>query len=191
MCTEKYISALHLWAAITFSHRLTANFVAFLEIIVMALEYSRCLDDTFHQEHLNTDITKYKISRKKSFQERCMIGVLTIICSTLIVILIVTFKSGHHSISQNCLVKDNDRVFKNNAIKFIHWSDIHYDPFYNETVPSKFFCREQLAQETANYLAPYGRIGCDSPLNLLENTLNAMKNITEDKEIKFMLLTGG
>lgn len=154
------------------------------------MEIVRAMEYTKNQEHIDTDETKYKISRKKKLQERFLIGVLTIICCTLIVILIVTFKSGHHPISQNCLIKDNERVFKNNTIKFIHWSDIHYDPFYNETVPSKFFCRQQLALESDNYLAPYGRIGCDSPLNLVENTLNAMKNITEDEEIKFMLLTG-
>ena len=72
-------------------------------------------------------------------------------------------------------------------MKFLHVSDIHLDPFYNQSMDKDTYCHNANGSETtADYKAPYGRIGCDSPEWLWESTLRAMKS----KGADFMLLTG-
>lgn len=72
-------------------------------------------------------------------------------------------------------------------MKFLHVSDIHLDPFYNQSMDKDTYCHNSNGSETtADYKAPYGRIGCDSPEWLWESTLRAMKS----KGADFMLLTG-
>ncbi|XP_015775401.1 PREDICTED: acid sphingomyelinase-like phosphodiesterase 3a [Acropora digitifera] len=72
-------------------------------------------------------------------------------------------------------------------MKFLHVSDIHLDPFYNQSMDKDTYCHKSNGSKTtADYKAPYGRIGCDSPEWLWESTLRAMKS----KGADFMLLTG-
>lgn len=72
-------------------------------------------------------------------------------------------------------------------MKFLHVSDIHLDPFYNQSMDKDTYCHNSNGSKTtADYKAPYGRIGCDSPEWLWESTLQAMKS----KGADFMLLTG-
>lgn len=141
------------------------------------------------QEDSQNYLVEYKRWKKKTLQARWLIGLLVVICCILIVLLIVTYERGNHDKhSRNCF--EQEKATSSSIIKFLHLSDIHYDPFYNKTISNSFFCREQIAKSTAKYLAPYGRIGCDSPMLLLENSLEGIKNITLVEEVNFILLTG-
>ena len=72
--------------------------------------------------------------------------------------------------------------------KFIHVSDIHVDIFYNQSIDKDTRCRRTEGYKIADFEAPYGRIGCDSPEWLWGNTLAAMKE--KGKDADFILLTG-
>mgnify|MGYP000143913070 CR=1 FL=1 len=134
------------------------------------------------------DLDEHKRWQKKTIKARILIGVLTVICSILIVILIVTYESGHKN--TECTEKQNGKAVNNNIIKFVHISDIHYDPFYDKNTPQRSFCRPQRANSTSTYTAQYGRIGCDSPIDLVENSLDAMQNVSKIENVSFILLTG-
>lgn len=145
--------------------------------------------------HEQTGLSAYVLAKerwkKKTLQARFAIGLLTVICSILIVILVVTYESGHHNTSSmDCVSKEKEEAENNSVIKFIHLSDIHYDPFYDSNVSSSFFCRQQMANSTAKYFAPYGRVGCDSPVYLVENSFDAMRNVTTEEDVNFILITG-
>ena len=74
-------------------------------------------------------------------------------------------------------------------VKFLHVSDIHLDPFYNPSKDVDTYCHSfEGSNDTADYKAPYGRIGCDSPELLWESTLSAMKEKGEGA--KFIILSG-
>ena len=73
-------------------------------------------------------------------------------------------------------------------VKFFHVSDIHLDPFYNQSITADTSCRKTEGFQIADYEAPYGRVGCDSPEWLWGNALAAMKE--KGDGAKFMLLTG-
>ena len=144
--------------------------------------------------HVQDDLSAYVLAqkrwKKKTLQTCCMIGLLTVICSILIVILVVTYERTHHSSSSmDCVSREKEEA-ESSVIKFIHLSDIHYDPFYDKNVSNSFFCRRQMANSTAKYFAPYGRVGCDSPVRLVENSLDAMRNVTTEEEVNFLLVTG-
>ena len=152
------------------------------------------LDSASHQENLHYYLVEHKRWKKKTLQARCLIGLMTLISCILIVVLIVTYDSGRRK------SKSTSESFKNeaaettsdvNLIKFIHLSDIHYDPFYNKMISSSSYCRQQVSNSTAKYIAEYGRIGCDSPATLVENSLDAMKNVSQEEDIAFILMTGG
>ncbi|KAL9951390.1 hypothetical protein ACROYT_G044044 [Oculina patagonica] len=42
----------------------------------------------------------------------------------------------------------------------------------------------------AEFGAPYGRIGCDTPVLLLNSSLEAMKNVSSGKNLEFVLISG-
>ena len=161
----------------------------------MAMEYTSQdnLESEYDRDDLDNYLIEHKRWKKKTLQARWLIGVLTVICCILIVILIITYESGHgNKTTSNCSSKEAEKATTSNSVtKFIHLSDIHYDPFYDKTISKSFFCRQQMANSsTANYVAQYGRIGCDSPALLLENSLDAIKNVTREKEVSFVLVTG-
>ena len=69
-------------------------------------------------------------------------------------------------------------------------SDIHFDPSYDQSMDTDTYCLStEESNATADYEAPYGRIGCDSPEWLWESTLSAMKE-KGGGGAKFILLTG-
>ena len=160
------------------------------------MEYTRNLPDNldsgYEQEDLDNYLIEHKRWKKKTLQARWLIGLLTVICCILIVILIVTYESGRKKKDESeCSVKKpTKQQTTNSVIKFVHLSDIHYDPFYDKSISNSFFCRPQTANSTAKYVAQYGRIGCDSPALLLENSLDAIKNVSLEEEPSFILLTG-
>ena len=74
-------------------------------------------------------------------------------------------------------------------LKFFHVSDIHFDPFYNASADEKTWCHYwEGSCARADYEAPYGRIGCDSPKILWKIALSGMKEKGCDAE--FMMLSG-
>ncbi len=76
-----------------------------------------------------------------------------------------------------------------NKLKFLHVSDIHLDPFYDKSSDESTWChRSAGSNSSADYEAPYGRIGCDSPEELLTITLAGMKE--KGKEAKFIVFSG-
>lgn len=75
-----------------------------------------------------------------------------------------------------------------NILKFLHVSDIHLDPFYDKSIDKTTRCHAAGSTSNADYEAPYGRIGCDSPTDLLELTLSAMRE--KGDNAKFIILTG-
>lgn len=151
------------------------------------------LDSPSHQENLHYYLVEHKRWKKKTLQARCLIGLMTLICCILIVVLIVTYDSGRRksrSTSESSKNEAAETTSDVNLIKFIHLSDIHYDPFYNKMISSSSYCRQQVSNSTAKYIAEYGRIGCDSPATLVENSLDAMKNVSQEEDIAFILMTG-
>ena len=161
----------------------------------MTMSYSRNLSEedfsTYNAEpeDLITTVLERKRWQKKTMKARVLIGVLTGICCILIVILIVTYESGRKQTT--CKAHVAERAASDNVMKFIHLSDIHYDPFYDKTISKTAFCRPQGgSNNTAKYVAEFGRIGCDSPASLFENSLDAIKNISREEDVSFILLTG-
>lgn len=154
----------------------------------MAVRYTQNLSVTCLTSTEADDFDEHKRWQKKTMKARILIGVLTAICSILIVILIVTYESGHKY--STCTEQKNERAVSNDIIKFVHFSDIHYDPFYDKTIPQRSFCRKQISNSTAKYTAQYGRIGCDSPIDLVQNSLDAIQNVSKMEDVSFILLTG-
>lgn len=151
------------------------------------------VDSASHQENLHYYLVEHRRWKKKTLQARCLIGLMTLICCILIVVLIVTYESGRRksrSTRESSKREGQGTAGDVNLIKFIHLSDIHYDPFYNKMISSSSYCRQQVAKSTAKYIAEYGRIGCDSPAMLVENSLDAMKNVSQEEDIAFILMTG-
>ena len=112
----------------------------------MAVSYTRNMSNSSLTSIEARDLDERKRWKKKTIKARILIGVLTVICSILIVILIVTYESGHKN--TECTETQNGKAVNNNIIKFVHISDIHYDPFYDKNTPQRSFCRPQLANST-------------------------------------------
>lgn len=160
----------------------------------MTMSYSRNLSEedfsTYNTEpeDLITTVLERKRWQKKTMKARLLIGVLTGICCILIVILIVTYESGRKQTACKATIAERAAT---DVLKFIHLADIHYDPFYNKTIDKTAFCRSQEgSKNTAKYVAEFGRIGCDSPASLFENSLDAIKNVSHEEGVSFVLLTG-
>lgn len=134
---------------------------------------------------------------KKSRWAKWILIALVVVCLVLLLILILTF-----ALKFNCSDSDSesDRDAKSDkekgheesgeVLKFLYISDFHLDPYYKMNVSDKDSCRQVVNATTAGYDAPYGRIGCDSPQLLVENTLKAMKYVTSGVEASFFLFTG-
>lgn len=164
----------------------------------MAAKYSRSLSDSDPENHMQSEIDDVSTSlddlhirwQKKVIRARVMLGVLTAICCILLVILIITYESTRKH-DKSCVPTLGRTPSNDDIMKFVHLADIHYDPFYNKTISRSNFCRSQGASnDTAKYIAEYGRIGCDSPASLIGNTLDAIKNVSVEEDVSFVLLTG-
>lgn len=122
--------------------------------------------------------------------------VLAILCLVLVLLLILTFVLCIHC--RNC---DSDQeqptpasegfTVEDSLMHFIHVSDVSLDLKYNGSIPRRDFCRPaDGSSTTAEFKAPFGRIGCDTPLMLLDSSLKAMKNATDGKNLAFVLISG-
>lgn len=84
---------------------------------------------------------------------------------------------------------DVDEVDAKRSRSFLLISDIHLDIFYESQADVKGFCRNSSMQST--YDAPYGKIGCDSPPQLLDDALDAMqKRAAKLGHLDFIMLSG-
>ena len=77
---------------------------------------------------------------------------------------------------------------------FLWLSDLHLDPFYGTDKAVSYHndnneCRLPGNNGTTFHF-PYGRVGCDTPLSLLEATLRNAKANNNDNSIDFILITG-
>lgn len=74
-------------------------------------------------------------------------------------------------------------------VSFLLFSDVHLDLMYKKTADKTGFCRNETIK--SSHTASYGRIGCDTPLSLLQTTLYAMKQKTSHlSKLDFILLAG-
>ena len=95
--------------------------------------------------------------------------------------------------SKRVAKKEDDSSY----LKFFHISDTHVDFHYNSSISKQTFCRStpntlNITPSDAPFAAPYGRVGCDPPVALLDTTLQFMKQLSNEKQndIEFILLTG-
>ena len=131
---------------------------------------------------------------KSRSNARWIIGVLIAVCVVLLLILILTF-----ALKFNCAGDDSDDGTKGTSstenesgevLKFLVASDFHLDPLYKDNVSPTDFCRSKVNGTAADYQAPYGRVGCDSPKLLLDTILKGMKDVDSEEDVSFLLLTG-
>jgi hypothetical protein len=126
--------------------------------------------------------------KKKTIRARYGIGAMTIVCTALIVVLLLTFELGLHCKNLNT-TNPNQKQSLKDAAKFLLFSDFHFDYFYDDSIaPEPTNCRKLGNYTKASYQAPYGRVKCDSPAALIDIMLEATKAIGED--YNFVLMTG-
>ena len=130
----------------------------------------------------------FKIHEKKGSRSTILVLVLLIILLALVILIALTY-----GMKLQC--DDNDdngthKKSKSSSTSFLLFSDIHLDLFYKEGAPAgkMSFCRNESMPSTYN--APYGRIGCDSPLTLLNQVLSAMKEQESNVSVDFVMLSG-
>ena len=80
--------------------------------------------------------------------------------------------------------------------KFLHLSDIHLDPLFNESLGRSCFCNapgksmDQAACAAGATSNRFGARGCDAPLALLQATLDAAAAAAPPEGYDFVLITG-
>lgn len=123
--------------------------------------------------------------RRKTMHARIVIALLTLALTAIIVVLILTMELQLHCRSRpNSTSKDSLK----NSVKFLLFSDYHFDTYYDESVTDKpTSCRRLGNFSNASYRAPYGRVGCDSPGTLIDNMLDTIK---KHDTASFVLMTG-
>ena len=127
-------------------------------------------------------------SEKKRSLSTILVLVLLVILLALLILIAVTY-----ALKLPCDDNDDNGTHKksrSSSTSFLLFSDIHLDLFYKEDAPAgkMSFCRNESMPSTYN--APYGRIGCDSPLGLLNQLLNAMKEQESNVSVDFVMLSG-
>lgn len=117
-------------------------------------------------------------------------------CSTIlafvllmIVIVLVVFIAVTYVKELQCRDDDDDSTQSKKLISFLLFSDVHLDLYYKSMAGKSSFCRNE--SEPSTYHAPYGRIGCDSPSELLDKVMNAMKQKANNlSNLDFVMLSG-
>ncbi|KAL9951354.1 hypothetical protein ACROYT_G044005 [Oculina patagonica] len=135
-------------------------------------------------------------NQKKKRPIACFLVVaLGILCLVLLLLVILTFALRIHC--PNCDLENGPQTpspeeitKENNLVHFIHVSDINLDLKYNSSISRSDFCRFNEAAKPTEFGAPYGRIGCDTPVLLLNSSLEAMKNVSSGKNLEFVLISG-
>ena len=120
-------------------------------------------------------------------------GLLISFFIALVVYGVFTYAVKFHCEDMKSNYENAAEPQKKETINFLWFSDLHVDLYYNASSSPDYttsFCRNP--NMLAGYVAPYGRMGCDSPKSLLRSTLYAMKavHMPGDKGPKFILLTG-
>ncbi len=160
---------------------------------------SRCVIDTpaFCAVVLNLFLPfKVTVRNGKCSRSTILVFVLSIIVVALVICIAVTYSMSLHCDDDQTTNREEsgnttNRQESGNSISFLLYSDIHLDLFYKAQAASGkgSFCRNQ--SKLSTYNAPYGRIGCDSPLGLLNEVLNAMKQQANNlTNLDFVMLSG-
>lgn len=144
-------------------------------------------DRELHEPMLRRQATNSKSTISNCRLPWCLAAAAVVVTVALAVVLVLTWVkelpcSGSLSGSQ--------LSFPTSWIKFYHISDVHLDPDYVDTVSKTTFCRNATNYILADYAAPFGRIGCDSPETLVRNTFRAMKNASKVEPPDFIVVTG-
>lgn len=134
-------------------------------------------------------------TEKKRWIAFFLVVALGIICLVLLLSVILTFALRIHC--PNCDLENEPQTpspeeitTEDSLVHFIHVSDINLDLKYNSTISRSDFCRFNEAIKTAEFDAPFGRIGCDTPVLLLNSSLEAMKNASIGNNLEFVLISG-
>ncbi len=102
--------------------------------------------------------------------------------------LIIMF-AGLVLVSGKSLEKVHFTANTHNTVSFLLFSDVHLDLMYKKTADKGGFCRNESIK--SSHAAAYGRIGCDTPLSLLQNALSEMKLKTRRlPKLDFILISG-
>ena len=131
--------------------------------------------------------------RKRIKQYKIITSVFFLLSVASIAILIFSILYGFGCQNNGTAV---DKAIRLSTMKFIHVSDMHLDFFFNQSTSTATFCRSipnnlNITPTNAAFIAPYGRVGCDSPIALIQSTLESMKTLPHDaNQVKFFLLTG-
>lgn len=119
------------------------------------------------------------------------------LCVVLSLMLILTFVLCLHcpdcdsDYKQGTSGSEEKLTTQQSLVHFIHLTDVNLDLKYNSSIPKRDICRAANGSiKTAEFKAPLGRIGCDTPLLLLESSLEAIKNATEGTKLNFILISG-
>ena len=140
-----------------------------------------------------------KNKRKDNFLYKfAVIGLLVILVVGVVTFSFLKYTSTRKQRLQ-CVENNHDETSEQNDIEdhknklhFLWFSDLHLDLYYKPTASpgwSTSFCRN--SNESADYNAPFGRTGCDSPPELLRSALYAMKNVAgKSKKANFIVYTG-
>ena len=119
------------------------------------------------------------------------------LCVVLSLMLILTFVLCLHcpdcdsNYKQGTSGSEEKFTTQQTLVHFIHLTDVNLDLKYNSSIPKRDMCRAANGSiKKAEFKAPLGRIGCDTPLLLLENSLEAIKNATEGTKLNFILISG-
>ena len=140
------------------------------------------------KEHLGVSYEENARWQKKTMYARCGVGILTIVCSILVIVLVLTFEL-HLACKTKPTSSTNGRRTLDSAAKFLLFSDFHLDYFYDDLVCAKpTNCRRLGNYSKASYKASYGRVHCDAPLTLIDSMLKAAKGVSQD--YNFALMTG-
>lgn len=92
-------------------------------------------------------------------------------------------------------------VMKTSSVSFLWFSDIHYEPYYNETASCFSLCRNEITtwnsvpcgdynNSIKDVKKEFGRYGCNTPLTLLRESIKQMKKKQESSNYKFGILSG-
>lgn len=147
------------------------------------------------------EISSPNDSENNRKRKRLIVFVLLIslgsLCVVLSLMLILTFVLCLHcpdcdsDYKQGTSVSEEKFTTQQSLVHFIHLTDVNLDLKYNSSIPKRDMCRAANGSiKTAEFKAPLGRIGCDTPLLLLESSLEAIKNATEDTKLNFILISG-
>ena len=129
-------------------------------------------------------------TRNPSKKALCVCIVLVCILVAACVALTVVLILGLHCSKQTSTTPSTkSKTSLDDSVKFLWITDLHLDTFYNDEVTSKpTLCRKLGSYGNASYKARYGRVGCDSPVALIDSMFASASGTVGDA--RFVLITG-